>query len=100
MSLYDFTGKLISATYQRVVQVITSGSYSTPSLYDGLGNEIKGLRFQEAFERDENGDVQPTEGAFFDILWEEDSDGNKMPRDIKWWLDSNYNLIQIPPSGE
>lgn len=94
-NLYDLTTELIKSTYQRVVQ-LAGVDGRTKTLYDGLGNEITGVTFQEAFERDSNGDLQPTEGAFFDMFWEEDSDGNKMPRDIKWWLDSDYNLIAVP----
>ena len=97
-NLYDLTAELIKSTYQRVVQVIWSGNpgESTPTLYDGLGNPITGLQFQEAWERDENGDIQPTSGPFLDMFWEEDENGDKMPRDIKWWLDSDYNLISLP----
>lgn len=93
MSNLDFTGKKIKNTYGRVVQVSGSG---TPQLYDGFGNPINGFKTQEAFERDSDGNLQPTTGSFFDMFWEEDSDGNKQPRDIKWWLDSEYNLIMIP----
>lgn len=93
----DLSNKKIKNTYQKVVQVHPSPSGSaTPELYDLLGNRISGLKMQEAFERDENGDLQPTEGPFYDMFWEEDDNGNKMPRDIKFWLDSNFNLITLP----
>lgn len=93
----DLSNERIKDTYQRVVQVspAPSGS-STPRLYDLTGEEIKGIRFQEAFERDENGDLQPTQGAFFDMFWEEDDEGNKIPRDIKFWLDANFNVTPVP----
>lgn len=97
-SLYDLSGpNQIKNTYPRLVQVAPSptGSF-TPYLYDGKGNRINGVRFQEAFERDGNGDLQPTEGPFLDNFWEEDSNGDKTPRDIKFWLDSNFNLIPVP----
>lgn len=103
-SLYDLTNNLIEDTYQRVVQVIPESDSPnqtrtrTPDLYDGYGNIITGIKMQEAFERDSNGDIQPTLGPFFDMFWEEDSDGNKMPRDIKFWLDADYNLITLPNS--
>ena len=89
---YDLTNERIKDTYQRVTQVSGSG---TPTLLDGLGNEIKGLKLQEAFERDANGDLQPTTGSFYDMFWEENEDGDKQPRDIKFWLDENYNLIPL-----
>jgi len=103
-SLYDLAGNLIENTYGRVAQVIPGANdvnetrTQTPTLYDGKGNVIQGLKFQEAFERDANGDVQPTTGPFFDMFWEEDDDGNKMPRDMKFWLDEDYNMIVLPNS--
>ena len=93
----DLSNKKIKNTYQKVVQAHPSPSGSqTPELYDLLGNPITGIKMQEAFERDSEGNLQPTTGAFYDTFWEEDSEGNKMPRDIKWWLDENYNLIMLP----
>ena len=93
----NLSNKKIKNTYQKVVQVHPSPSGSiTPELYDLLGNRITGIKMQEAFERDVDGNLQPTIGAFHDTFWEEDSSGNKMPRDIKWWLDSDFNLIMVP----
>jgi hypothetical protein len=104
-SLYDLTGNKIENTYGRLAQVIPGATESnadtrtsTPELYDGYGNKVTGIKFQEAFERDSNGDLQPTLGPFVDMFWEEDQDGNKQPRDIKFWLDENYNLITLPNS--
>jgi hypothetical protein len=101
-SLYDLAGNKIENTYGRIAQIIPGGTdvnetrTSTPVLYDGKGNPIRGLKFQEAFERDSNNDLQPTEGPFFDMFWEEDEFGNKMPRDMKFWLDADYNMILLP----
>ena len=101
-SLYDLAGNKIEKTYGRIAQIIPGGTdYNeqrtlTPTLHDGYGNPILGLRFQEAFERDANNDLQPTEGPFFDMFWEEDENGNKMPRDMKFWLDEDYNMILLP----
>ena len=101
-SLYDLSGNKAKDTYNRLVQVIPGAETPndtrtiTPVLYDGYGNQITGLKFQEAFERDVNGNLQPTEGPFYDMFWEEDANGDKMPRDIKFWLDENYNLIPLP----
>ena len=97
MSDRNLTNKRIQDTFQKVVQVELSPTGSrTPYLYDLEGHKITGIKMQEAFERDVNGDIQPTTGSFFDMFWEEDSNGDKMPRDIKWWLDENYNLIPLP----
>lgn len=49
----------------------------------------------KTFERNSDGSLTPTTGAFYDTFWEEDENGDKQPRDIKWWLDENYNLITI-----
>lgn len=96
-SLYDLTNNYIKDTYQRVVQIAPNPTGSaTPELYDGMGLKITGIKMQEAFERDSDGDIRPTTGAFFDMFWTEDNEGNKVPRDMKWWLDSDYNLIPIP----
>lgn len=95
-SRYDLTGNLIEKTYPRLVQVASgSGVATTPYLYDGRGNKVNGVKFQEAFERDSNNDLQPTTGSFVDMFWEEDLNGDKMPKDIKFWLDSDYNLVQL-----
>ena len=86
----------IKNTFQKVVQVDPSPTGSlTPYLHDLTGNRITGIKMQEAFERDSNGDLQPTTGPFYDMFWEEDNEGNKIPRDIKFWLDENYNLTVI-----
>ena len=67
-------GKFIQDTYGRVTQVLPSTSgeneerTTTPELYDGYGNKITGIKMQEAFERDSNGDLQPTLGPFFDMF--------------------------------
>tara|TARA_R110002126_G_scaffold230012_1_gene374245 strand:+ start:1006 stop:1338 length:333 start_codon:yes stop_codon:yes gene_type:complete len=101
-SLYDLSGNQIEDTYGRVAQIIPGGGgvnetrTLTPTLYDGYGNQIQGLKMQEAFERDSNNDLQPTTGPFLDMFWEEDSEGNKMPRDMKFWLDAEYNMILLP----
>lgn len=88
--------KKIQNTYQKVVQVDPSPTGSqTPYLHDLTGNRITGIKMQEAFERDSNGNIQPTVGPFYDMFWEEDDEGNKQPRDIKFWLDNNYNLTVI-----
>mgnify|MGYP003640067650 CR=1 FL=1 len=99
MAKTDLTNKKIQDTFQTVVQVGTSPTGSiTPYLYDLEGHKITGIKMQEAFERDGNGDIQPTTGSFHDMFWEEDGTGNKQPKDIKFWLDENYNLITIPGS--
>lgn len=89
---YNLEGKRVSETYRELTRV--SGS-NTPDLYDGYGNKVTGIKMQEAFTRNPDGSLSPTTGPFFDLFWEEDLQGNKQPRDIKWWLDSNFNLIQI-----
>lgn len=90
---YNLQGKKVNNTYRELTRI--SGS-NTPDLYDGFGNKITGIKMQEAFERNEDGSLTPTTGAFHDTFWEEDANGDKQPRDIKWWLDENYNLIPIP----
>ena len=101
-SLYDLAGNQIENTYGRIAQIIPGAGgvneprTETPTLYDGKGNPILGLKMQEAFERDSNNDLQPTTGPFLDMFWEEDEFGNKMPRDMKFWLDANYNMILLP----
>jgi len=100
-SRYDLSGNKVQDTFGRIVQAIPGGTNvaqsktETPTLYDGYGNPIRGVKFQEAFERDGNGDSQPTTGPFFDMFWEEDENGDKQPRDIKFWLDADFNLIMI-----
>jgi len=100
-SLWDLSGNKIQFTFGRLVQAIPEGTdvnqskTETPILYDGYGNPINGVKFQEAFERDSNGDIQPTTGPFFDEFWEEDENGDKQPRDKKFKLDSNDNLELI-----
>ena len=92
----NLSKKKVKDTFNRVVQVDPNPTGSTtPYLYDLKGNQITGIKMQEAFERDSNGDLQPTTGPFFDMFWEEDSEGNKQPKDVKFWLDSDYNLIPI-----
>lgn len=97
-SLHDLSGKKIQESFGRLLQAVPyqSGANQprdrTPELYDLFGNIIKGLKFQEAFDRDENGDLQPTEGPFYDTFWEEDEFGNKQPRDIKFKVNDNGNL--------
>lgn len=100
---YDLTNHTIKNTYGRIAQIIPGATGSndltrstTPELYDGYGNKVTGIKFQEAFDRDENGDIQPTSGPFVDMFWEEDSNGNKQMKDLKFWLDSDFNLITIP----
>lgn len=101
-SKYDLSGNKIQDTYGRLVQIIPSASSAnqnktlTPNLYDGYGNPITGVKLQEAFERDSDGNVQPTLGPFFDWFWEEDEDGNKQPRDFKFWLDNELNVQVLP----
>ena len=99
MSNKNQSNKKIQNTFQKVVQVGTSATGSeTPYLYDLEGHKITGIKMQEAWERNEAGELQPTTGSFHDVLWEEDENGNKQPRDIKWWLDENYNLVFLPRS--
>lgn len=101
-SKYDLSGNKITDTYGRLVQAIPEGTevnqdrLLTPVLYDGYGNPINGVKFQEAFERDEDGNLVPTEGPFFDWFWEQDENGNKQPRDIKFWLDDQFNITALP----
>lgn len=98
-SLWDLAGNLIQHTYGRIVQIRPNPTGSvTPYLYDGDGIQITGIQMQEAFERDASGDLMPTTGAFYDTFWTEDENGDKTPRDIKFWLDSDFNLIPIPNS--
>jgi len=71
---------------------IVTGSVSA-SAYSGDGN---GLTFRDAFERDENNDLQPVIGNFHDMFWDKDVDGDIIPKDIKFWLDAEYNVIPLP----
>lgn len=101
-STYDLRGTKIQTTFQRLVQVVPEPTSANETrtdknrLYDGRGNEITGVEFQEAFERDEDGNLQPTTGSFTDPFWTLDDDGNRTPKDIKFWLDNEYNLISLP----
>lgn len=97
-SLYDLSGNRIEETYGRLVQAIPEGTEvnqnktETPVLYDGYGNPIKGIKMQEAFSRNDDGSISPTEGPFHDTFWEEDEYGDKQPRDIKFNVNDNGNL--------
>jgi len=97
-SLWDLSGNKIQFTFGRLVQAIPGGTdvnqdkTETPVLHDGYGNPIRGVKFQEAFERDANGDIRPTIGPFYDTFWEEDENGDKQPKDIKFGVDTNGNL--------
>lgn len=97
-SLHDLSGKKIQDSFGRLVQAIpyqdgpNETRNETPTLYDARGNVIKAITLQEAFERDDDGNIQPTDGPFYDTFWEEDEFGNKQPRDIKFQVNDNGNL--------
>lgn len=100
-SLHDLSGKKIQESFGRVIQAVPYKSGpnqprdKTPVLYDLYGNVIRGLKFQEAFKRQTDGSLTPTEGPFFDTFWEEDEYGNKQPKDIKFNVTDNGNLELI-----
>jgi hypothetical protein len=93
-----------------VAELTNTGSFATTGSNTFIGNQIitgsvtasafsgdgNGLTFRDAFERDENNDLQPVEGNFHDMFWEKDTDGDIRPKDIKFWLDSEFNLIPLP----
>lgn len=101
-SEHDLSGLKIQESFGRLVQAVPyqDGPNQpdrdvTPTLYDAYGNVIKAIKMQEAFTRNDDGSLSPTEGPFYDTYWEEDEFGNKQPRDIKFQVNDNGNLEMI-----